>query len=95
MEQTEKINKRILKEAQELALADHNDESSDSDDDDNKNLLKKQGAAAKRELELLKIKFHKSPLGCLYRFGKKWLKIFTPVCSFFQIYLKAIFFLLN
>jgi len=74
-----KINKRILKEAQELALADHNDESSDSDDDDNENLLKKQSAAAKRELELLKIKFHKSPLGCLYRFGKKWLKIFTPV----------------
>jgi hypothetical protein len=74
----------MLKEAQELALADHNDESSDSEDDDAAgsnaaNVLKAQSLAARREMELLKRKFDASPLGCLYRFGMKWLKIFTPV----------------
>lgn len=81
MEQQEKYTAIMLKEAQELALADHNDESSDSDDDADStaNVLKAQSLAAKREMELLKRKFDASPLGCLYRFGMKWLKIFTPV----------------
>ena len=74
MEQQEKITKEMLKKAQELALNDQ-DSSSDSDDDE------KGGAAKKAQLHMLAMqkKFDKSPAGCLYRFGKKWLKIFMPV----------------
>ena len=31
------------------------------------------------EMIMLQRKFNKSPLGCLFRCGKKWLKIFMPV----------------
>ena len=73
MEQQERITKEMLKKAQALALNEQ--DSSDSDDDS------QGGAKKKAQMQILAMqkKFDKSAAGCLYRFGKKWLKIFMPV----------------
>jgi hypothetical protein len=58
-----------------MALADQDTESSDSEDD----IAGKKRGRASRDLLILQQRFDKSPLGCLSRFVKKWLKIFMPV----------------
>ena len=71
----------MIKQAQHLALADHNadedsSESEGEDDSDSGQKRRRNSTAlkakdlAKLEMAKLKMQFDKSPLGCLYRFGK-------------------------
>jgi voltage-gated potassium channel Kch len=76
IEQQQKIQAEIIKRAQALALAENDTESSDSEGDIGGLSAKEQAAKKAAELQAA---LNKSPVGCLYKFGKRWLKVFLPV----------------
>jgi voltage-gated potassium channel Kch len=76
IEQQQKIQAEIIKRAQALALAEHDTDSSDSEGDTGG--LSPLEAAAKKKAEL-QAALNASPVGCLWKFGKRWLKVFLPV----------------
>ena len=87
IEQQQKIQQQIVKRAQALALAEHD---SDSESSDSEGEGRSTSSIAAISSAQLKAKLQKSQVGCLYRFAKRWLKVFLPVI--FTLSLGLVFF---
>merc|ERR1712159_650009 len=72
LEQQQRLQKELLKRAQALALDNTDTESSDSDTEGGVRIAKMKTAQLLKGVD-------KAPVGCLVRFGKRWLKVFLPV----------------
>ena len=72
LEQQQRLQKELLKRAQALALDNTDTESSDSDTEGGVKIAKMKTAQLLKGVD-------KTPVGCLVRFGKRWLKVFLPV----------------